>query len=742
MDRAADKEGTLYADIVPDISHRDLDRTFQYHIPEGMEGIVTPGTWVEVPFGNGNSVRRGLVLKLSGTPKISPERIKDILRVPDTAVTTEDNLIRLAVWMSREYGGTLIQSLHTVMPVKKKVKEEREAALLPGPNYSEYRELAGKKNWKARLRVLEALEQQSAVDVSDAKKELGLTAAVLRAMVEAGAVTVDSSRSYRGSISTQASLPEPQLTEEQEKAVSTILSGFAADDRRPVLLHGITGSGKTEIYMKLIRDVIDKGRQVIVLIPEISLTHQAIERYCGRFGDRVSMINSRLSEGERSDQFERAENGDVSIMLGPRSALFTPFPSLGLIIVDEEHDNAYQSETVPRYHAGETARKLAELTGAFILYGSATPSLESYYKAQKGEYRLVTLNQRAVPGSMLPQTMVVDMREELAGGNRSVFSRLLREKMEKALEENRQVMLFLNRRGFSRTVSCRSCGEPVGCPHCAVSLTEHAGRKLVCHYCGYTRYMPQACPKCGSPYIAGFGLGTERVEMITAQQFPKARILRMDQDTTAGKHGHEKILEQFEKKEADILIGTQMIVKGHDFPGVALVGILAADMSLYMPDFRSMEKTFQLLTQASGRAGRGADPGEVVIQTYSPENYSIMAAAKADYTAFYERELLFRSQLSYPPCGEMCEILVTSGDEAAAQACIREAASLLQQRFRGTINLIGPADAPVARIKDMWRKHLFFSAGRHDIFVEAISMMQSLSQDVRAEKIYLSISRQ
>ena len=735
----------MYADIVPDINHEDLIRTFQYHIPEELEGSVTPGMWVIIPFGSGDKTRKGLVLKLSKEAKISPGRIKDIVSVSEESVRTEDVFIRLAAWMSREYGGTFIQALHTVMPVRKKTREERNEYLHKGDSsaYLAYLELARKKKWKARIRVLEALENADSFLLSAARKELGLTSDALAAMREAGAVLLSSQRYYRGTPAVSSrEMPAPALTDEQEEAVSTILEGFRRDDRRPVLLHGITGSGKTEVYMNLIRDVLDKGRQVIVLIPEISLTHQAIERYCGRFGDRVSLINSRLSEGERSDQFELARRGEVSIMIGPRSALFTPFPSLGLVIIDEEHDNAYQSETVPRYQARETAARLCELTGAFLVLGSATPSVEAYSRAEAGEYRLVSLKNRAVPGSSLPAVHTVDMREELAAGNRSVFSRMLKEKIQLCLDRKRQVMLFLNRRGFSKTVSCRSCGKPIGCPHCAVSLTEHGGGRLICHYCGYTRRMPEICPVCGSPYIAGFGLGTEKVEMITAAQFPGAGILRMDQDTTSGKHGHEEILGKFERHEADILIGTQMIVKGHDFPGVALVGILAADMSMYMPDFRSMEKTYQLLTQASGRAGRGSDPGEVIIQTYSPDNYSIQAAARADYEAFFREEIRFRKQLSYPPEGWMCEILASAPDEQAAEGWIREAAGLLNRNFRGIIHIIGPSDAPVARIKDMWRKHLFFSTDRREAFLEAIALMQNLSQEARASKVFVSIARQ
>ena len=531
-----------------------------------------------------------------------------------------------------------------------------------------------------------------------------------------------------------------ELNKQQKKAVDTIIADYDNGDYKTYLLHGVTGSGKTEVYLETIEHVLNHGRQAIVLIPEIALTFQTVQRFYHRFGDKVSIMNSRMSKGERYDQFLRAQRGDISVMIGPRSALFTPFSNLGLIIVDEEQEGAYNSEQIPRYHTRETADKLAQLTNSLLLLGSATPSIESFSRAESGEYRKFCLTKRAVLGSCLPNVQVVDMRKELASGNRSVFSRELREKMEECLAKKQQMMLFINRRGFSRVVSCRSCGKPIECPHCDVALTEHLGDKLVCHYCGYTKAMPRSCPLCGSPYLAGFGLGTQKAEMMIKAQFPSARVLRMDMDTTSKKDGHEQILDSFRRREADILVGTQMIVKGHDFPGVTLVGILAADMSLYNCDFRSSERTFQLLTQAAGRAGRGMEPGNVIIQTYDPENYSIQTAANQDYESFYHQEIRFRRRMQYPPIGLMCEVMAVSADEKLANQWIWQVQLLINKRFCDIIKIIGPSDAPIARLKDMWRKHLYIRSNDHKAYLEAMELIQEITEQAAVQKVSIFVT--
>ena len=495
-------------------------------------------------------------------------------------------------------------------------------------------------------------------------------------------------------------------------------------------MHGVTGSGKTEVYMEMIDKVLREGKQVIMLIPEISLTYQTVLRFYKRFGNRISILNSRLSAGERYDQYIRAKKGEVDIIIGPRSALFTPFPNLGLIIIDEEHENSYKSESVPKYHARETAIERAKMTGASVVLGSATPSVESYKKAMDKEYTLFTLKDRAVPGSHLPTIHLVDLREELKAKNRSIFSRQLKNSIEERLAKKEQVMLFINRRGYSGFVSCRSCGHVLKCSHCDISLTYHKTGKLACHYCGYEEPMPKLCPECGSPYIAAFGTGTQKIEEITQREFPNARILRMDADTTGSKDGYEKILSAFAEHKADILVGTQMIVKGHDFKNVTLVGILAADLSLYVGDYRSAERTFQLLVQASGRAGRGVCSGEVFIQTYTPDHYSITTAAKQDYLAFYEQEIQYRKMLSYPPEAHIMAVMVTGRWEDIVGYSAEFLKEALETGFVNIdqIKIIGPAKASIAKLNDIYRQVMYVKAKDYEILVEAKNFLEGFSR--------------
>ena len=487
---------------------------------------------------------------------------------------------------------------------------------------------------------------------------------------------------------------------------------------RSCLIKGVTGSGKTEVYMELIRHVLEQGRQVILLIPEIALTYQNVSRFYARFGEQVSLIHSRMSQGERYDQFERAKEGKISIMIGPRSALFTPFPRLGLILIDEEHEDSYKSEKTPCYHARETAMQRGKMEGAYVVMGSASPSVESYYKAQTGTYRLVRLEQR-YGGSSLPAVSIVDLREELKTGNRSVFSELLTGKIQERLKKKEQVILFLNRRGYSGFVTCRSCGHVMKCPHCDVSLTSHRNGRLICHYCGYETMDVQKCPVCGSPYIGGFRAGTQQIESLVLKSFPGAKVLRMDADTTRRKDDHEKILSAFGRGEADILIGTQMIVKGHDFPRVTLVGVLAADLSLCSGDYRAGEKTFQLLLQAVGRAGRGERPGEAVIQTYHPDHYCIQAAAAQDYDWFYQEEMDYRSLMDYPPRAAMAAVRGAGKEEEILIQAMDYCRKYIERIYPGKdLTLIGPAPESVAKVQDMYRRVLYMRHQDREILVK------------------------
>lgn len=702
----------IYADIIVDISHEKVDRSFQYKVPEELQHKLQVGMVVTIPFGNGNHERKGYVIGLSDTPAFDTSRMKELTGICSSEETTEERLIALAAWMKNQYGSTMVQALKTVLPVREKVKAKEKRYIILNVSEEEAEKTAGKLEsgrCKARARLVRALLEEKKLDYTKASKELGVTASVLRPLVDEGIVQVVQDEVYRMSVD-GANIPHEELsvlTKPQQEAFDQIQKEWQSDSPRPVLIHGVTGSGKTQVYMKLIRQVISEGKQVIVLVPEIALTYQTVRRFYGWFGEKVSVLNSRLSQGERYDQFKRAKRGEIQIMVGPRSALFTPFSNLGLIIIDEEHEQSYKSENSPRYHARETALYRAQMENARLVLGSATPSLEAYTKAKDGEFRLVKLDAR-FEDRPLPKVSVIDLREELREGNRSVLSRSLRKAIENRLECGEQAILFLNRRGYAGFVSCRSCGAVLKCPHCDVALTEHNNGRLVCHYCGYEQPRVEKCPVCGSPYIGGFKAGTQQIEQVLHKNFPKARILRMDYDTTRAKGSYEKILSSFAAHEADILVGTQMIVKGHDFPDVTLVGALAADLSLNAADYRCAERTFQLLTQAVGRSGRGTKPGEAIIQSYHPDHYSIQTAAAQDYEAFYQEEMAYRMLMDYPPAAHMLSVLVSGENEELLEQGMDYLAKFVERiasRYR--IPVIGPAYAAVGKVNDIYRKVLY-----------------------------------
>ena len=727
-----------YANIIVDIFNEKLDKTFQYRIPEAMKEKLTLGMQVYVPFGKRNI--KGYVVELTDEPEFEVAKIKEIIGIVTDSVPIESQLIALAGWMKKNYGATMNHALKTVIPIKKKSNAvEHKSVRLKLTEIEAKSELAEfeRKHQKARVRLLSALIENPQMDQSMITQKLNVSGTVIRALETMGIVEVVSERSYRNPVSHLDSKGyHLTLNEEQQSVVDAIERNLDQKIAKTYLIKGVTGSGKTEVYMELIAHMLAQGKQAIVLIPEIALTFQTVMRFYNRFGDRVSIMNSRLSPGERFDQFERAKNGDVDIMIGPRSALFTPFSKLGLIIIDEEHESSYKSETLPRYHARETAIERARMCGASVVLGSATPSVESYYKAKTGEYELLELKHR-VAEKPLPKVEVVDLREELKAGNRSILSVQLQELMEDRLKKGQQMMLFINRRGVAGFVSCRACGHVLKCPHCDVSLSQHgsgAATRLVCHYCGYTTIQPGLCPVCGSKYISGFKAGTQKIEQVVKARFPQARVLRMDMDTTRIKDGYEQILSAFSNHEADILIGTQMIVKGHDFPGVTLVGVLAADLSLYISDYRASERTFQLLTQAAGRAGRGDIPGNVIIQTYDPDHYSITTAKEQNYEAFYGQEIEYRKMMRYPPVWNMLYILCASKNEAAASEAAVALMGKIDQIVRENsekIFPIGPSDAPVAKISDVYRKVIYVKTREYQTLVILKDGLEAFIKDNR-----------
>lgn len=707
-----------YADIIVDITHEKLDRTFQYRIPEALEDKIFPGSQVKIPFGNGNRLVTGYVLSVSGEAKFEESRMKEIRELSEDAVTVEARLITLAAWMKHTYGSTMIQALKTVLPVKSKSKarEKRRIVLMQTPDAArETLEELGRKKYKAKARLVERLLEEQSLDYTEAAKKLKVTAATVKSLEEQGVIKVtQSTRSQSPGSGTKEPGVRFQLSDSQEQAAEGIFREWKEKDR-PCLLQGVTGSGKTMVYMKLIEKVLQEGRQAIVLIPEIALTYQNVERFRGYFGDRIAVLNSKMTPAQRYEQMELASEGQVSIMLGPRSALFTPFPNLGLIIIDEEHESSYKSEVTPRYHARETAIERARLEQAHVVLGSATPSVDAYYRCRTGEFALFVLEGR-YGSSRLPDVCIVDMREELKKGNRSILSTALAERMSTCLERKEQAMLFLNRRGYAGFISCRPCGYVVKCPHCDVSLTEHNDGTLVCHYCGYRVRQQNRCPSCGSPYIGGFRAGTQQIEQIVQKTFPGVRTLRMDADTTRNRESYGKILSAFADREADVLIGTQMIVKGHDFPDVTLVGVLAADLSLNAADYRAGERTFQILTQAVGRAGRKEKKGTAVIQTYQPEHYSIRAAAAQDYPAFFDEEIGYRELMDYPPAYHMMAIHASCPEEERLEQAMEYIRRfLLRFHVEPRVQLIGPARESVAKISDLYRFVLYVKASSPEV---------------------------
>ena len=723
-----------FAQIIIDISHEKVDRTFDYRIPPQLEDRISVGVLVKIPFGKGNSLRKGYVVGITDHADYDADKIKEIAGIVKGSVSAESQLIMLAWWLKEQYGSTMNQALKTVLPVKQKVKPKEKKVLrllIPEEQLEAVTAEAEKKSYKARVRLFKALKENPLIPYEVASGQMNLSAATLKPVIEKGYVALESEEIFRNPVKDAGSrVKAVDLNGEQQAVVDAFCEDYEAGKRETYLIHGITGSGKTEVYMEMISRVISEGMQVIVLIPEIALTYQTVMRFYGRFGNRVSIINSRLSAGERYDQFERARGGDIDIMIGPRSALFTPFSRLGLIIIDEEHEGAYKSEVVPRYHARDVAVKRAQMQNASVVLGSATPSLEAYTKALRGEYRLFSLHTRAKADSRLADVAVVDLREELKDGNKSIFSRRLQQMIGDRLEKKEQIMMFINRRGYANFVSCRSCGEAIKCPHCDVTLTLHKDNRLVCHYCGYSIPMPDKCPSCGSPYIANFGVGTQKIEMMTKKMFPQARVLRMDLDTTSKKGGHEEILSAFAEGDADILIGTQMIVKGHDFPDVTLVGVLAADLSLYTPDYRAAERTFQLLTQAAGRAGRDARHGDVIIQTYNPEHYSIVTAAEQDYETFYHQEMAYRRLMKYPPVNVLFTVQMASKSEAAlVEAADRLAAHITPQADEEKVQMIGPVDASVYKINDIYRKILYLKQENYDILIKIRDNIDCFQQE-------------
>ncbi|MFR4986707.1 MAG: primosomal protein N' [Lachnospirales bacterium] len=661
-----------YAEIIIDITNENVDKIFHYAIPENIKEKICLGMRVFVPFGKGNRIREGYIIGFTDNTDIDEKYIKNIYSIPDEYAIFNNNMIELAKFMSDKYYCSLSECLQCIMPKIIKDKTNKYANInyeMSGIN-EVIKNILEKNN--SQSKVLKILLKNQNISIYEIKSILGISLSPINTLEKNGVIKITTRKIKRDFINLDDydKTNHLKLTIEQDNALNFIKQKIYEKTYKPILLHGVTGSGKTEVYLQLIDEVLKTGKQAIVLVPEISLTPQTVERFIGRFGKKVSVTHSRLSDGERFEQWKKAKDNKIDIMVGARSAIFTPFENLGIIIIDEEHESTYKSESTPKYDIKEVAEKICNLTGATLVLGSATPSIDTYYKTQKGKYDLVYINNRI--NNNMPDINVIDMRKELEKGNRSIFSTSLFEAIKENLKNNMQTILFLNRRGHSTFVSCRKCGYVLECKNCNVSYTYHLKEhKLICHYCNSTENVPNICPSCSSKYIKYFGVGTQKIEEQIKKYFKDARVMRMDMDTTSKKNSHQNILEDFKNHKADILIGTQMIAKGLDFKKVSLVGVIAADITLNTGDYKSSENTFQLLTQVAGRAGRADIKGKVFIQTYNPEHYSIVFAKNNDYVGFYKKEILERKIMFYPPFSNIFFIMICGEDENLVMNAIK-----------------------------------------------------------------------
>jgi primosomal protein N' (replication factor Y) len=720
-----------YAEVVVEIADRKLDRPFHYSIPEELRGQVQPGVRVQVSFGSRNL--EGFVIGIS--PQAPVDETKPISRVLEGEPLISADLLALARWMAGYYMCPLVTVLQAFLPGKGQVisaageKWCSPAILLTEEDKEKIRRRAPKQGLILDLLGNGELPVKDLLGLAETDRR------PLQSLVNKGLVKtyLRQSPEEPAQSDTGALRQRFVLTLEQRRALESIESSLGQNRHQVFLLHGVTGSGKTEVYLCSLERVLELGYQAIVLFPEISLTTHLVDRFQERFGNAVEVLHSGLSLRKRHQAWHRIQNGQASIVIGARSAVFAPVRKLGLIIIDEEHENSYQQDVNPKYHAREVALQRGILNRAPVILGSATPSLESYFQAQQGNYQLLVLANR-VEKQPLPKVRCIDLRQELREGNKGIFSDLLQQKMEHCFTRGEQVILFLNRRGYASFLVCRDCGHTIKCKKCDVSLTYHAGQRVLkCHYCGYNRSLPGNCPHCGGSRVRPCGIGTERVEREVRNLFPTINPVRIDTDTTRRKGDYERALGLFETGKADLMIGTQMVAKGLDFPNVTLVGVILADLTLNFPDFRSRERTFQLLTQVADRAGRGAIPGEVIVQTYNPEDPTIMKAASHDYRSFYQEEIELRRLLGYPPFCHLLRILVTGEkEESCASGCrgIAERVHFLKSKNGLQLEVLGPSPAPLSKINNQYRWQLVLKSEELDLLRKlVVAVLRGLARE-------------
>ncbi|HIY57793.1 MAG TPA: primosomal protein N' [Candidatus Tetragenococcus pullicola] len=794
----------MQAEVIVDVPTMQTDQPFTYQVPKKLQDVVEVGMRVEVPFGNGNRHIQGFVIAVKVEDNVEKE-LKDIVRVLDLTPVLNKELLELADYMKETSYAFKITCLQTMLPAVMKAKYQKKIVLLDQKHeakdkfFSKSNEIDWEEAEQAGiLEALKKLREQSIVDVrylvknrntikttryvrslitkkslpeiqtSLSKsahrqveltellvekefqpvsfyKEKGLSLAVLNKGLENKWLQFEEVEDYRDPYQHRAfkKTVSLDLNAEQQTAVEKILAAEKQKSAEVFLLEGITGSGKTEVYLQTIASLLEKGETAIMLVPEIALTPQMVERFKGRFGEAVAVLHSGLSQGEKYDEWRKIERQEAQVVVGARSAIFAPLKNIGVIIVDEEHESSYKQEETPRYHARDLAIWRGKYHHCPVVLGSATPSLESRARAQKDVYHLLRLPKRANKEATLPSVQVIDMKEEYAKKNTSTFSEVLKEKIADRLDKKEQIVLLLNRRGYSSFLMCRDCGYVLQCPNCDISLTLHMDTKTMrCHYCGHEEKIPYRCPDCGSNKIRYYGTGTQKVEVELQELFPEARILRMDVDTTRKKGAHERILTAFGKQKADILLGTQMIAKGLDFPNITLVGVLNADTALNLPDFRSSERTFQLLTQVSGRAGRAEKAGEVVVQTFNPEHHAIVLAQQQDYETFFKKEMFMRHQSGYPPYFFTLKITCSHPEEASAAKRMFQISESIKQRLSPQSILLGPVPSSVARIKNRYYYQLIIKYKNEPQLHEVLHEILQKSQKDQRNQLFVAIDNE
>ena len=724
----------MVAEVIINSTAKKLNRTFDYNIPAEMQELVQIGSKVLVPFGRFKQLEEAHIVKIK---EKSEYEIKDIAKV-ETGLT--DKQIKLANWIAKRYFCNVSECIKLMQTpgtkakdVNKRIQDKKINVVYLKKTIQEIDFDIETKVLKSekQIKILNFVKKNEGCTIPEIEMFTDCSRAIANTLIKNGYLELSEKKIERNPLQNKQieNTSKLKLTEEQQYAYEQVAYTIDNNEYNQFLLYGVTGSGKTEVYLQLIDKVVKQDKTAIVLVPEISLTPQMLDRFISRFGkETIAVLHSKLSIGERHDEWEKIKEGKAKIVIGARSAIFAPVQNLGIIIIDEEHDSSYKSESSPKYNAKEIAKKIAKEENIPLLLGSATPDLSTYYKAQQREITILELTKRA-NNSSLPKVEIIDLKQELANGNRSMLSFELYQSIEENLKNKLQTILFLNRRGYSTFIMCRNCGYTVKCKNCNISMTYHSyENKLKCHYCGYEEKLVKTCPECGSDKIRYFGTGTQKLEQEIHKQFPQAKTIRMDVDTVTKKNSHEEILNKFKNEDVDILIGTQMVVKGHHFPKVTLVGVIAADSSLNIDDYRATERTFQILTQVAGRAGRENLPGKVVIQSYNPENFSIQNAQKQDYEEFYQTEIALRKQLKYPP---FCDIIII-GFNSSSEEEIKKVANIAYEEVEKNLNkdefkVFKPMPSPIDKIQNKYRWRIIIKGNMNE---EANNVLNNLLKNI------------